>query len=118
MVAVADPTLTVRLLGGLAGLEEYTAYRMITEPDEPVCWLQSIDEEAIALPCADALAALPDYEVEISDETVAELAIETPEDVRVLLVIQNWGDAERLALSMGGPIIVNTRTGMAKQIVL
>jgi flagellar assembly factor FliW len=118
MVAVANPTMTVRLLGGLAGLEEYTAYRMITEPDEPVCWLQSIDEEAVALPCADALAVLPDYQVELSDETVAELGIETAEDVRVLLVIQNWGDPERLTLSTGGPIVVNTHTGMAKQIVL
>lgn len=118
MVAVANPTMTVRLLSGLGGLEEYTAYRMVTELDDPVCWLQAIDEPAVALPCADALAVLPDYELELPDETVAELEIETPEDVRVLLVIQDWEHADRLSLSTGGPIVVNTRTGMARQIVL
>lgn len=118
MVAVANPTMTVRLLSGLGGLEEYTAYRMITEPGDPVCWLQSIDEPAVALPCADALAAMPDYAMELSAETVSELEIETAEDVRVLLVIQNWEQPDDLRLSRRGPIVVNTRTGIAKQIVL
>ncbi|MCL6432016.1 MAG: flagellar assembly protein FliW, partial [Anaerolineae bacterium] len=72
----------------------------------------------IALPCADALTVLPEYGVELPDETVEALRIETPEEVRVLLVLQHWNDAERMMLSTRGPIIVNTRTGLAQQLIV
>lgn len=118
MVAVVNPSITLRMLGGLAGLEEYTSYRLVTEPDESVCWLEATDEPAIALPCADALAVLPEYAIELSDVDVAELEIEDAADVRVLLVVQNWDRPEALRLSTSGPIVVNTRTGRAKQLVI
>jgi flagellar assembly factor FliW len=118
MVAVADPSMMLQVVGGLAGLEEYTAYRMLSLPDSPVCWLEAIDEPQIALPCADATAVVPGYTIELSDEDAAGLQLEDADEARVLLVIQHWDDPSRLSPNGAGPIVVNTRTGLARQFLV
>jgi flagellar assembly factor FliW len=118
MVAVLDPVITLSLVDGLAGLDEFHNFRMITTPDDVVCWLESVDDPAIALPCADAFAVLPNYSIEIPDETVDALDIRSASDVRVFLVVQHWDEPYRTSLSANGPIVVNTYTGLAQQLMV
>ena len=113
MIAVADPVITLTILGGLAGLEQHTAFRVLSEPDDAVYWLECAGEPAIALPCADALAVLPDYTLELEEGVVDLLDIRHADDVRVLLVVQNWDDPAHILLSTSGPIVWNTRAGLA-----
>ncbi|MFN8556312.1 MAG: flagellar assembly protein FliW [Dehalococcoidia bacterium] len=120
MVAVAGTTtaLAIEIMGGLAGLEEYTRYRLITEPDDIAGWLEAEDEPAINLPCADAAVVAPGYSIEISDDFARELDLEDAADARVLLIVQNWNDPDRVSVSVNGPIVLNTRTGRARQFLV
>ncbi len=118
MVAVLDPVITLEIIGGLAGLENYQSFHMHATPDDLVCWLEAVDAPEIVIPCADALAAIPEYHIEIDDAAVAALELTSPHEVTVLLVIQNWAEPSEMALSLSGPIVVNRRTGHAIQLVV
>jgi flagellar assembly factor FliW len=120
MVSVLDPVTvtTMEVRGGLAGLEGETEYRLLMSAEDPVYWLESVRTPHIALPCADALELVPGYALDIPDDTVAALGIRAVEDLRILLVVQNWDDPERCALSAAGPIVYNTATGLAEQLMV
>jgi flagellar assembly factor FliW len=62
---------------------------------------------------------MPDYEPEVFDEDAAALGLAGPEDALVLnIVCVQPGNPLDTTVNLVGPVIINRRTGIGKQVVL
>ena len=104
---------------GVPGLEEYREYALLQfEESYPIIWLQSVDDGGICLPVLDTFAVLTSYVFDIEDEDVNELNLSKPEELHVVSVLVIPEDIQRMTVNLAAPIIINTTTGKAKQIML
>jgi len=104
---------------GIPGLEKYRDYALLQfEESYPIIWLQSIDDGAICLPVLDTFAVLTGYVFDIDDETVHDLELKGPEELHVVSVLVIPEEIQEMTVNLAAPVIINTVSGKAKQIVL
>ena len=104
---------------GIPGLEEYKKFTLLQfEESYPIIWLQAVDFGGVCLPVLDTFAVLPNYVFDIDDEHVRELQLKGPEELHVVSVVVIPEDIQRMTANLAAPIIINTVTGKAKQIML
>ena len=114
-----DETRLITFDGGIPGLEEYTKFALLQfEESYPIIWLQCVDEKGICLPVLDTFAVIPGYVFDIEDTDVRELSLSGPEDLHVVSVVVIPEDIQKMTVNLAAPIIINTSTGKAKQILL
>lgn len=102
----------------LPGLPDSHRYALIVDDAyAPLRWLQSLDEEAVCLPVlAPAAIGLTGY-----DTHVAEAAGEPADPefgCRVLLITRYDGANEVFLTNLLAPILLDQRTGTARQLIL
>jgi len=104
---------------GIPGLEQYQKYALLQFDDSyPIVWLQAIDDSGICLPVINTFLVLPDYVFDIDDSDVKALALSNPDDLHVLSVVVIPEDIQGMTVNLAAPILINTTTGNAKQVVL
>ena len=104
---------------GIPGLEQYHTYALLQfEESYPLVWLQSTEDMGICLPVLDTFAVLPDYVFDIDDSDVKKLELSDPDELHVVSVVVIPDDVQGMTVNLAAPIIINTTTGKAKQIVL
>ena len=104
---------------GIPGLEQYQKYALLQFEDSyPIVWLQSIEDPGICLPVINTFAVLPDYVFDIDDSDVKTLALSDPDDLHVLSVVVIPEDIQGMTVNLAAPILINTTTGNAMQVVL
>lgn len=115
--AVAERALVFdRPLIGFPGSHVYRL-RGLGEGYAPFAALASADEEGLSFIVVPPGLLFDDYVVEIPEPDVAALGLERAEDVEILaLVTRRAGAAPTVNLM--GPIVVNSSTGHAAQLVL
>jgi len=114
-----DETKLITFKEGIPGLEDYRRYALLQfEESYPIIWLQSVEEGGICLPVLDTFAVLTGYVFDISDEDVKELGLKGPEDLHVVSVLVVPEDIQGMTANLAAPIIINTVSGKAKQIML
>ena len=104
---------------GVPGLEQYHSYALLQFEDSyPLVWLQSVEDTGICLPVLDIFAVLPDYVFDMDDADVQHLDLKNPDELHVINVVVIPEDIKGMTVNLAAPIIINTTTGRAKQIVL
>ena len=104
---------------GVPGLEEYKKYALLQfEESYPIIWLQSVDEGGVCLPVLDTFAVLSGYVFDIDDDDVSALELGGPEDLHVVSVLVIPEEIQRMTANLAAPVLINTVTGKAKQILL
>ena len=87
--------------------------------ESPYLFMQSIKSPDLAFFITSPYIFFPDYEFEISDDVVAELGLESPDDVLTYVIITVPGGSVRdMTANLLAPIIINARTMKAKQNVI
>lgn len=105
---------------GIIGFPGSTRYVLLDhDRDVPFQWLQSLDQSDLAFVIMDPRVFKPDYRVVVAHEDIPELAAQDESDLTlfVLLTIPP-ADPEGVTANLRGPILVNHRTRLAKQVVL
>jgi len=114
-----DEAKLVTFNEGIPGLEEYSRYALLQfEESYPIIWLQSVEEGGICLPVLDTFAVLTGYVFDIADEDVKELELKGPEELHVVSVVVIPEEVQGMTANLAAPIIINTVSGKAKQIIL
>ena len=114
-----DENKLIRFENGIPGLEEYHSYALLQfDESYPIMWLQSVEDKGVCLPVLDTFAVIPGYVFDIDDADVKELRLNGPEDLYVASVLVIPDDIQRMTVNLAAPIIINTVTGKAKQIML
>ena len=118
-IVEVDEKKSISFGGGIPGLEQYRNYALLQfEESYPIVWLQSLEDTGICLPVLDTFAVLPDYVFDIDDADVKELELQSPDELHVVSVVVIPEDIQGMTVNLAAPIIINTNTGNAKQVVL
>ncbi|MCM1497403.1 MAG: flagellar assembly protein FliW [Clostridium sp.] len=107
---------------GIIGFEELRKFAIIydekNEGATTISWLQSLEEQSLALPVIDPLAVTTDYTPMIEDELLAPLGNPADEDLLFLLALTVPSDMTKVTANMKAPIIVNTTTKKGVQLIV
>lgn len=115
-IEVPDDRLLV-LPDGLLGLEDARQFALIPADDMGVySFLQSVDRPELTFLTIVPAFFFEAYEPEIADEDVAALDLRSPDDAQVLCLVTI--DDQLVTANLLGPVVVNTRTGTGRQVVL
>ncbi len=108
---------TIRMPMGLLGFERIKEYFLLSDPtEEPFLWLQVPNDAKLAFLVVAPQPLLPAYKPEISPEDVAFLGLASAADAALLSIVTVRGPNEA-TLNLKGPIVLNRRTLVAKQVI-
>lgn len=105
---------------GLLGFPESRRYVMLDHDTEaPFKWLQSLEDPAVAFVIIDPDLLLTDYHIGVSGDVLAELQGSEEDELStaVILTIPSE-DPGRMTANLRGPLLMNQRTKLCKQLVL
>ena len=116
----ASAKQSLRLPEGLVGLPEYKSFEILSMPDQlPFLWLRLHGPDPLHFVVIEPGGIVPDYELELFDEDAAFLGIADSSDALVLNIVTiKAGSPNAATVNLAGPVIINRRTGIAKQCVL
>lgn len=105
---------------GLLGFPDRRRYVILDHDTEaPFKWLQSLDEPALAFVIIDPGLFLADYRIEASGEAMSEVqGGETEEMATAVILTIPSDDPGRITANLRGPLLMNPRTKLCKQLVL
>ncbi|HUI06990.1 MAG TPA: flagellar assembly protein FliW [Verrucomicrobiae bacterium] len=109
--------IRVTLAGGILGFENHRSWLLIANPDElPFQWLRADDDPRLAFLVVPPALVNPDYRPDVPTEDVAFLDLRGEQDALVLTIV-TLRDTKHATANLKGPILVNRRTLIGKQVV-
>jgi flagellar assembly factor FliW len=108
----------IRLPFGLLGFEHVKDYVLLTNPaEEPFMWLQMVANAKRAFLVAPPFCLVPEYQPDISDDEVDFLELSEPSDAFLINIVTLRGKGHA-TVNLKGPIVINRRTLIGKQVIL
>jgi flagellar assembly factor FliW len=105
---------------GVIGFPDFKEAEILYKEDElPFMRLTGGGKDRLSFVIVDPANVLRDYEVEISDADTEELDIKSPEDATIFVIAAlHRGKTSRITVNLVGPIVVNRKTLVARQVIL
>jgi flagellar assembly factor FliW len=104
---------------GMLGFESCKRFVLLEDrPDTPFKWLQAIDDPKLAFVVIDPTEFFSDYEFELTDEDADSLDLKDSTDAAIVTTVTIDGENDKVTTNLVGPVVINSRTLTAKQIVL
>lgn len=113
----ATALATIRLHEGLVGFPHTEVYSVIGG-DGGVFELAPVDGDGPTFVAAVAGFFFPDYHPVLDDVTAQRLDLDHADDALVLVIVTVGSDISAAYGNLFAPVVVNTRTGAAEQVVL
>ena len=107
---------------GLIGFEDCSRFAIVYETEDkkekPIMWLQSLDEQALALPIIKPEYIVDEYAPDVEDELVYNLGENVKsDDLMIFVTMTVPSDLTKMTCNLKAPIIINTATMKAVQAV-
>jgi flagellar assembly factor FliW len=103
---------------GLIGLPVSRRFAVLDGPDgTPFKWLQSVDEEWLAVVIIDPLIVKADYAVDLSRDDLADLKMDDLGQGIVAVICSIPGDLKTMTVNLMGPLVINVGKRVAKQVI-
>ena len=115
-----DDSAVITMLGGLIGFPQQIRYVVIRHnPESPFYWLQAVDDPDLAFVIVDPLVFKPDYQVPTNKEVLESLKAASAGDISFFVIVTiPPGNPEGMTANLLGPLVFNTQTRLARQLVL
>lgn len=117
-----DESKIITFVNGMVGFPDMKKFTLIYDEEKKnkggIMWFQSLDEPEFAMPVMEPTVILPDYNPTVNDELLSPLGELTPDNLYVLVTVTVPSDITKMTANMKGPIIINTDTLLANQIVV
>lgn len=107
--------------GGIIGFPEMQRFLLIHDIENEkssISWLQSIDEPAFAMPVADPLVLLPDYNPMMEEDMLEVLGDMPADNMLVLVTVTVPSDITKMTANFKAPIIIHAGNHRACQIIV
>lgn len=102
---------------GILGFPNQLRYALIqTGENSAFYWLQAVDRAELAFVVCDPRLFVPDYVVPIRKEDLSGLGLTDTDGAQVFVIVNKVG--ELMTGNLQGPLIINTATRTARQLVL
>lgn len=103
----------------IPGFKEYTRYIVKDiEGSEPFKLLQSLDNCELAFIIISPFNVEDNYEINLSEETINRLQIESPEDVMLYSTVTLHSKVENITANLKAPIIININNKTGEQCII
>lgn len=102
---------------GVFGFEYLKDYVLLDAARQPFYWLQSIDASEVAFILIDPRVFRPGYAPEVDPEELAEIGIESAEDVLDFAIVTIPDNPADMTANLQGPILINRRRRLGRQSV-
>jgi len=106
---------------GLPGFEHLRQYKLFHEDGKStVYFLQSTEDPDVRLPLVTPASCKVDFRIELDDEEVELLRVESPDDLIVTVTLSDNADEPGLGITANfmAPIIINAHSRIGMQKVL
>ncbi|NRY60076.1 flagellar assembly protein FliW [Clostridium beijerinckii] len=104
---------------GIPGFNELKKFILLDLQEyEPFKLLQSLENDEIALIVTSPYEFFKDYEFRLSEETIKNLKIDSPEQVDIITTVTLNSDVNKITTNLQGPIVINTSNNLGEQIIL
>ncbi|MDD6572851.1 MAG: flagellar assembly protein FliW [Thermoflexaceae bacterium] len=119
-VEIADEKI-IRFENGLMGFEDFKEYTLLFDSEKKgsrtIMWLQSIEEQALALPVVDPLLITENYDPVVEDELLSSIGEIGEDDLLILVTLTVPGDITKMTANYKAPIIINAGTLKGVQLI-
>lgn len=104
---------------GILGFEDYNEF-IIKDVEENDVFkiLEAKDDRGLSLAILSPFDVEEDYKVELSEETIENLGIESEEDVIIYTTVTLNSDMTKTTTNLRAPIVINQKNCLAEQIIL
>lgn len=111
--------VVIRMTKPVLGFEQYRTYVIVETDDfEPFKWLQSVEDADLAFVIVNPSLFFPDYTIEVNPKEIEELEVAGVDDIVTYSIVTIPSEYTRMTANLQGPILINSRTRLAKQLVL
>lgn len=111
------PVITLtQPLPGFPELHDFALVRL--DPASPLTSLSSVQQPDVRFLVVPPVLFFPDYAPEVSADVVDDLQIAAAEDVLLLVLLTAGESLASTTANLAAPLLVNTRTRRARQVVL
>lgn len=109
----------IDLVHPFPGFPDHRRFALVQlDEDGVLCQLRSLDDPDLRFLVVPPVTFFPDYAPEVGDDVVADLQIESVDDVIVLLVLNAGESLSTTTANLMAPVVVNTATRRASQVIL
>jgi flagellar assembly factor FliW len=104
---------------GILGFSQLSKY-VIIEKDEydPFKWLQSVEDSSIAFVIVDPALFFPNFKLEVNEKELEELNFQQMKELITYVVVTVPPDPSRISANLLGPLVINSKKRIAKQVVM
>lgn len=116
-----DEKKIVYFENGILGFEDCKKYTLIfdsTNDRRSIMWLQSLDEESLALPVIDPLLITGNYNPIVEEELLKVIGGVNEENLFILVTLTVPQDITKMTANYKAPIVINTDTLRGMQIIV
>lgn len=116
-----DDAKVITFENGLFGFEQYKKWVLLydssTNEAPNIQWLQSAEEELLALPVMMPVMVIPEYNPIVEYSTLGCIGKWSEESITVLVTVTVPQDIKNTSVNLKAPIIVNTDTMKGCQLI-
>lgn len=124
--AMMSPTTTddaevpvIEMVRPMPGFPEQRRFALVRLDEAgDLCSLKSLDDPELRFLVVPPSRFFPDYAPEVEDDVIADLEIESADDVLLLVVLNAGTSLSSTTANLAAPVLVNPATRRAGQIVL
>ena len=112
----------IHFQGGIVGFPELTDFAIIHDAEKdsenPIRWMQSMQEPNFAMPVMDPLAVCPDYNPPVEDKMLKPIGELNLDSILVLVTLTVPQDVTKLSVNLHAPFIINADERKAIQLIV
>lgn len=109
----------IGMIGRILGFEQHKRFVLLTvEDNTPLCWLQSIEDPALAFVVVNPRIIKSDYNPIVDEGELEFLDIKNVDDIALLAIVTVCSHPFRVTANLRAPILINAANRMANQVVL
>lgn len=104
---------------GIPGFENLKKFIIFSvDENEVFSILHSIENSSVGIIVVSPFYVMKDYEIDINDEIVDFLGIDSIKDVNLFCTVNLNSDIKKITVNMLAPIVINIKSKLGEQIIL
>jgi flagellar assembly factor FliW len=103
---------------GILGFSEYHRYVVVEQEDSAFSFLQSMDDPELSFVIIMPELVRSDYSVQLNEEEIELLQIESPEDCKVYGIVTIPENVADMTVNLQAPVVINAKTLLGAQFII
>ncbi len=119
MTSATTEIPVIELVQPMPGFPGHRRFALVQlDEDGVLCSLRSLDDPELRFLVVPPVRFFPDYAPEVGDAVVADLAVESVDDVLLLVVLTAGSSMADTTANLLAPVLINTANRRAAQVIL